>query len=301
MTTDKLYDLLVRRVEEAITALTQERREQIKSSDIKGWVQTKYPDDAARLLPSWSTYLPYAALDPETRIARRPGTYAYILKEPAAQGQTLEEQQEAATEGNEPQPQGRTRNEREQRLYPVLREWLAGKKYRAAVTANSRAGGAWGNPDVTGVRTVEGYLGARTIEIATVEAKVTAWNWKREFFEAVSHKRFAHRAYFAIGEGSDNPSLDKLPYASEMREYGEKFGVGIVVVFMPTATYDLLTSSSTLPVLATEDVVFAELWPAVFDWAPSHASVDFLRKTLGLQSDEALYAFGNDPDSSTSD
>lgn len=52
------------------------------------------------------------------------------------------------------------------------------------------------------------------MEIATVEVKPTLANWERQFFEAVSHRRFANRSYFAFElhgyadfdrSGFDNP------------------------------------------------------------------------------------------------
>mgnify|MGYP006974890755 CR=1 FL=1 len=53
--------------------------------------------------------------------------------------------------------------------------------------------------DVVGLKVSEGLLGQRDLEVATIEAKLTRKSWKQVFFEAVSHKRFSHRAYFAFG------------------------------------------------------------------------------------------------------
>lgn len=294
MSEETVYQALVDRVEQAIEAMTAQGHENIKSADIRNWVQSRYPADTERLMPSWAMYLSIAARDPNTRIARKPGTYAYTLKSPVNAGdEGAQEEASSAPEEGEG-PASRRRQQREARLYPVLADWMSGQLYRSSVTANARGGGAWGNPDITGVRVVEGFLGQRNLEITTVEAKVSTVNWKREFFEAVSHKRFANRAYFAVAVGSDEPSVDELPFGPELRAYGEKFKVGVLVVFVPTSTYAVLTETNAPgEPLKSDEVLVQELWPAVYDPVEPRAAVDFLQDALGIYTDEQLYAFGS--------
>lgn len=90
---------------------------------------------------------------------------------------------------------------------------------------------------MTGLKVIDGLLGRKHVETVTVEAKIGSGNWRYYFFEAVAHKRFAHRAYFAFGCGTDEPNVTKVQDFHMMREYAEKYGIGIVVLFMPKATY----------------------------------------------------------------
>lgn len=120
----------------------------------------------------------------------------------------------------------------EEQLYPTLREWLLGQGYSAKVTASMRALGKWSNPDVTGIRVSE-HFGRVDIEISTIEAKKDLADWERVFFEAVSHRRFANRAYFAfpVPESGQN----KLP--DDMRYYSELYNVGVLTLVMADDDY----------------------------------------------------------------
>ncbi len=118
-------------------------------------------------------------------------------------------------------------SDRESSLYPVLVDWLVGNGYRARDTAAMRRLGRWSNPDVTGVKVSE-HIGRMEIEIATIEAKRTLVDWERFFFEAVAHRRFTNRAYFAFP--APESSLGKLP--PEMRYYSELYDVGVLTVVM---------------------------------------------------------------------
>lgn len=139
-------------------------------------------------------------------------------KQAAEQGTDIPE---SSKEGFEPA------SDRESALYPVLVDWLVGNGYRARDTAAMRRLGRWSNPDVTGVKVSE-HLGRMEIEIATVEAKRTLVDWERFFFEAVAHRRFSNRAYFAFP--TPESSLGKLP--PEMRYYSELYDVGVLTIVM---------------------------------------------------------------------
>jgi hypothetical protein len=125
-----------------------------------------------------------------------------------------------------------TKSDRESALYPVLVDWLVGNGYRSRETSAMRALGRWSNPDVTGVKVSE-HLGRMEIEIATIEAKRSLVDWERAFFEAVAHRRFANRAYFAFP--LPESSLGKVP--PEMRYYSELYDVGVLTVVMPDESF----------------------------------------------------------------
>ena len=120
-----------------------------------------------------------------------------------------------------------SKSDQESAMYPILVDWLVGNGYRARETAAMRALGRWSNPDVTGVKVSE-HLGRIEIEIATIEAKRSLSDWERVFFEAVAHRRFANRAFFAFP--LPESSLGKIP--PEMRYYSELYDVGVLTVVM---------------------------------------------------------------------
>src|SRR4051812_41284873 len=85
-------------------------------------------------------------------------------------------------------------NERD--LYPLLHLWLSAKDFIAKDISNLKSGGKWGNPDVVGVKRVD-LFGSVEIEIASCEVKLSEANWEQFIFEAISHKRFSNRSWFA--------------------------------------------------------------------------------------------------------
>ena len=111
--------------------------------------------------------------------------------------------------------------------------------YQAEDTSNIRSLGVWGNPDVTGLMVNE-FIGRHELEIVTVEAKLGVDAWEKDFFQAVSQKRFSNRAYFAFALPED--AADKLP--TDLRYYSERFGVGVLVVDLPNDVYQRLTTGA---------------------------------------------------------
>jgi hypothetical protein len=120
----------------------------------------------------------------------------------------------------------------EETLYPIFRHWLLGRGYSAKITATMRGLGKWSNPDVAGILVSE-HFGRVDIEITTIEVKKDLADWERVFFEAVSHRRFATRAYFAfpIAESVQN----KLP--DDMRYYSELYNVGVLILVLTDEDY----------------------------------------------------------------
>jgi len=290
--TEYNYNLQVRLVEEALTALGADTAH--KGSEIREWLEMERPDDYRKLEASWGSYLSRAVADPSNRIERTPGKYTYSLRQaplpatPAAPtvpeaGPTPSFVEAATTP---------SRQQRELTLYPVLADWLRSQEYSARVTAATKRGGVWGNPDVTGIKVVDGFLGQKSLEISTIEAKISSDQWRYYFFEAVAHKRFAHRAYFVFAQGSDEPSLAEVADAAELREYGEKYHVGVLVVFVPVDRYKAMINGTTSDLtLALEDVVIEEVWPALHDQVTPAAQTSFLQRTLSLSEDADIYRF----------
>lgn len=99
--------------------------------------------------------------------------------------------------------------------------------------------GKWGNPEVTGF-SIHEHLSQLEIEVATIEAKVGFDAWEYDFFQAVSQRRFANRAYLAFALPED--AADKLP--TDLRYYSELFCVGVLVIDLPNDLYERLAVST---------------------------------------------------------
>lgn len=281
------YELQVRLVQGALQALGEEPK---TAAEIRGWIEHHYPDLASSLNTVWGTYMTRAVQDPENPIERTPGQYTYTLRlEAVASPSSPPPAENEATDSTDEAP---AKQQREEKLYAPLAKWLRAQGFGARLTSNGKKGGVWGNPDVTGIKVVEGFFGRKDLEVCTVEAKISRAYWRYYFFEAVAHKRFAHRAYFAFGYGTDEPSLNGFPEAKELREYGEKYGVGILVVFIPLSKYEpLANGDASKTELDLEDLRIEELWPATFEKVTPSARANFLSDVLGLREDRDIYQF----------
>ena len=174
---------------------------------------------------------------------------------------------------------------KECQLYPVLQKWLASTQSKAKQTASMRSLGKWSNPDVTGLRVSE-HLGKTDIEIITVEAKRDLTNWEREFFEAVSHRRFANRAYFAFPVPES--MSQKLP--DDMRYYSEIYGVGVLQVVLSDPDFaDYKKGADVLSESTAGDVY--EVLAAPFHQVPMDQQRRFC-EALGIVDLRSLHLWG---------
>jgi hypothetical protein len=173
-------------------------------------------------------------------------------------------------------------------LYPVLLEWLMERRYRAKNISNNRGLGKWGNPDVAGIKSLDIFNGI-SIEIVTIEAKVTKDGWEQLIFEAISHRRFANRAYFAFAHPLE--LFDKLPL-DEMRYYAELFNVGILVIQLDTSVFnELINGELTLLDPSTVDIV--ELNSAPYQLVQPKYQLDFC-KAQSIDSLQTLHRWGSE-------
>jgi hypothetical protein len=276
---------------EALHALKTKGKDRASGQEMLDWIGKKRKPQLKLVEKSWGSFLTRMLDDPESSVVREPGRYGYMLREPDPPQPV--DPEETATP-IEPEIASPVRVQREQRLYSLLVEWLQAKEYQAEDTSLFRRGGAWGNPDVVGLRCFEGIGAALHLELVSIEAKVADSNWRRVFFEAVSHKRFADRAYFAFAFGSNEPSVAKLPEFHELRDYGEKYRVGILVVFMEPSAHEALCASDSeaVPTFSLEDVRVEEVWPAVSDPVPPHTRERFMQDVLDIRTIHKLHSFG---------
>jgi len=249
------------------------------------WNEIKDPADeieVSELAKSWGSFLTRASKDPNSRIKRVGTGYGFQLAESP----------ETSTPISVGDEEPRTRLEREDRLYDLLVQWLTSRKFRAQNNARGRRNGPWGNPDIVGLR-IESHFNITHVELATIEAKITLRNWQTDIFQAVSHKRFADRVYFAFAHGAPEAIIEEIDGYPELREYGEKFGIGIIVLFMDEEKYRVLRDDArALGSLDLSDTRVEEIWPAVGDPVSHFAKTDFLVNTLGLATTDDLHRYG---------
>jgi hypothetical protein len=297
-----IYQKVVFAAEQAIKALANESKR--TGNILHDWVKhhkANFDFDIDELALSWGVYLTRACSDPNTNISREAGRYNYVLVDKKAAIKIDAEEQEtynnntieASIDIEEDKKSKKAYAQREAKLYELLAEWFQSAGYKAEDTSSTRVGGIWGNPDITGLMIIDNPLGGQSIEIGTIEAKISTTNWRKEFFEAVSHKRFSHRAYFAFAVGAEKPSIDYIDNYIDVRKYAEKYKVGVIVVFMEPEKYKTLIHGniSTLD-LRIDEVVVTEIWPATYDYVTAADVTMFIKEVLKLSSPSQIQDFG---------
>jgi hypothetical protein len=285
---ESIYDIVKRLAREA---LESRKPQKLSGAEIKAYIERSHPTEYDKIKSSLSPYLTRASQDATSWIVREPGAYGYILSKPrieasvsageSFQGASVEAVPEAAT------PQ----TPRELKLYHLLQEWLVAHDYKSEDVARYRSGGAWGNPDVVGLRLEECLHDHIEIELVTIEAKLSLTNWKQFIFEAVAHKRFADRAYFAFAVKLDDADVFRIGEYKELRKYGEKYGLGVLAICIPDDVYGQL-SDPTASSVALSDVRVVEIWPAIADKPDTVEKDRFIKSVLKMSSKASLFNFG---------
>lgn len=276
---------------EALTALLADGKIKASGREMLDWVRTNRPEEAQEVERSWSPFLTTMVSDAESSVTREPNQYGFMLRQADPEPQVEPPFQAITTDPT----QVVKRVQREKRLYSLLVEWLQSWGYQAEDTSQRKKGGPWGNPDIVGIRTHEGLGGSLHLELASIEAKISEYDWRRLFFEAVSHKRFADRAYFSFAFGTNQPTIAKLPELDMLREYGEKYRVGILVVFMEPELHQKLISSQEeqIPEISLDMVRVEEVWPAAYEPVPLSMRERFLREVLEIGDLKGLHTYGD--------
>ena len=173
----------------------------------------------------------------------------------------------------------------ESALYQLFKDWLDKKGYNSKVTSDQKKNGAWGNPDVVGIRVSE-ILHQRSIEVVTIECKKTSDGWQKWMFEAVAHKRFSNRAYFAFAQ-----SEDVLPKTTEsLFRDAEYFGVGILVLKMEDSAFQSFRRTGKL---GSKQFEIVELYPAPLSTPQLSARKKFF-ENQAIREDSDLHTFGQE-------
>ncbi len=191
-----------------------------------------------------------------------------------------------STSSNLPSSISQKKTQKEILLYPVLESWLVAQGYQAEDISSGRSLGKWGNPDVAGISALDAFNGL-SIELVTIEAKVSLDNWEQWIFEAVSHRRFSNRAYFAFAHPEE--TISKIP--QDMRYYSELYGIGVIVLSMENEKYKKLQSGELTDPLDSEDVEIIEVFSAPYSFVQPKYQLRFC-DSLGITCLKELYRWG---------
>jgi len=267
------------------------------SADLFGMVKSTFPDQFPDSFSknTFYQYLSNTVKDSNSLInclGRRKGYYISRVAQESIEEEELEE--ETYLSGNPisesqfgpalPQPQKKI--QKEILLYPVLESWLVAQGYQAEDVSSGRSLGKWGNPDVAGISALDAFNGL-SIELVTIEAKVSLDNWEQWIFEAVSHRRFANRAYFAFAHPEE--TISKIP--QDMRYYAELYGIGVIALSMETEKFKKLHAGELTEPLDSEDVEVMEVFSAPYSFVQPKYQVKFC-DALGVKCLKELYRWG---------
>ena len=183
-------------------------------------VQSEFPSDFPTDFSknTFTQYLSNTVKDTESTInclGRRKGYYLSSVAEEIAPEETSEKVTEEKDSQESPLAEDslpRKRIQKEALLYTLLESWLVAQGYQSQDVSAGRSLGKWGNPDVAGISALDSFNGL-SIELVTIEAKVSLDDWEKWIFEAVSHKRFANRSYFAFAHPEE--TVTKIPQDRE--------------------------------------------------------------------------------------
>lgn len=237
---------------------------------------------------TFGVYLSKWGKEPESRIntlGRRQGYY--LISETHLEPEIKTVDDEPATQ------ETTTRKEKERLLYPVMEAWILEQDFQANDTSSLRRGGIWGNPDLTGIKIIDSFYGI-DVEVLTIETKVTHQNWEQFFFEAVAHRRFANKAYFAFSVPDEQTS--KIP--KNMRYYSELYQVGVLVISLEQDRFDSLLDGKLTKPINPEDADVLEVYSAPFCNVQRRYQFDYLESTLGIGSRRSLDRWGKAPEDS---
>jgi hypothetical protein len=236
---------------------------------------------------TFSQYLSNTARDPESSIYCLGRTRGYYLSDTAKElVEKLVDPEHLATDVEETPV---ARRQIEVLLYPVLESWLIAQGYQAADVSAIRSLGKWGNPDLAGINAIDNFS-SLSLEVVTIEAKKSLENWEQWIFEAVSHRRFANRSYFAFAHPEE--AISKIP--QDIRYYAELYNIGVLVLSLENKLFAQLINGELTTSLSSEDVDIVEIYSAPYNFVQPKYQIKFCN-AVGINCVKKLYQWGNHP------
>lgn len=275
--------------------LTQENKTSsentLSSADLFAKVKESFPDEFPEsfVKNTFNQYLSNTVKDTKSNInclGRKKGYYLSSVA--VATNSEITETSTVDSEATETQQEVTSpkKIQKEVWLYPLLESWLVAQGYQAEDVSSGRSLGKWGNPDVAGISALDAFNGL-SIELVTIEAKISLDNWEQWIFEAISHRRFANRSYFAFAHPEE--TISKIP--QDMRYYAELYNIGVLVLSMDHENYQNLQGGSLTEPLDSEDVEVVEVFSAPYNFVQPKYQLKFC-EALGISCLKELYRWG---------
>jgi hypothetical protein len=229
-------------------------------------------------------YMSAISKDVDSLITTQGRKQGYYLSETAKNIENIIESSEVVVSEDETLPQ--QRKQKEILLYEVLEGWLITQGFQSANVSAGRSLGKWGNPDIAGIGAVDTFQGL-SIEVVTIEAKTSLDNWEQWIFEAISHRRFANRSYFAFAHPEE--MLKKIP--QDMRYYAELYNIGVLVISLENELFKKLINGELEKSINAEDVDIIEIFSAPYNFVQPKFQIKFCN-ALGISTAKDLYQWG---------
>jgi len=292
---DKKYVIVEKVAKTMLESLKASNAKKGKKSDaIYEEACKKYPEMKETIsLDVFKSYLSSISRKQDSEITREIGKHGYYLKEPPSEEELASSEIETGIIDVKKEPEKliervereQERKSNEKKLYPILTNWLQEQEFRTKDTSSMRTMDRWSNPDITGIR-VEENLHSYEIEIATIEAKVTNDNFQYDIFEAVSHRRFSNRAYFAFA----GPTEMMRKPDHELRYYSELYNVGVLLVAMDQSLFNEFKAGKVAE-LDPDDIDIYEIYSSLYETKQNRWQKDFL-KALSIVESGQLWTWG---------
>jgi hypothetical protein len=258
----------------------------LSTSELFNIAQQEFPEDFGGDFSksTFSVYLSFSVKDTQSSInclGRRKGYYISTKAK-----EIVEKSTETDTTAIADEESVVKRHQKELLLYPVLESWLIAQGYQAENVSSTRSLGKWGNPDVAGINPMDNFSGL-SLEVVTIEAKTSLDNWERHIFEAVSHRRFANRSYFAFAHPEE--TISKIP--QDMRYYAELYNIGVLVLSLENETFDKLIKGTLQNPCEFDEVDIMEIYSAPYNFVQPRYQIKFC-DAVGITCVKELYQWG---------
>lgn len=217
---------------------------------------------------SYFNYISYAANKDENSAIASGGAWGGYWYDAS---ENIEASVKPIEEAKIESPQGNQISFSERDLYPLLHLWFVTKEFVAKDVSTLKSGGKWGNPDIVGVRRVD-LFGSIEIEVASCEIKLSEANWEQFIFEAISHKRFSNRSWFAYRISQAGKPLPK-----GIEYYAERYKVGIIQILLKD---EELADLKSKKIEVLEDLLdrVNERVPALYEHVPLQEKADLFER-----------------------
>ena len=176
---------------------------------------------------------------------------------------------------------------KERVFYVPVENWMVRRGLISREVSRMRILGAWSNPDLLGLKLTDCIQGM-DIDIISVEVKLSREGWRHNIFQAVSHKRYANRVYFAFAEPRGEQDVN---FYEELRYYCDVYGIGVLSIQVEDKPYyDFMTGGEDLQ---PEDMNVVELFSSSYRYVPPRYQ-NVLLNALGIRNKDDLMDFVTD-------